>query len=43
MMRASYRRETLGTDRILKALEQGAGTIWDPMLAREAHRIIRGK
>ena len=43
MMRASYRRETLATDRILKALEQGAGTIWDPMLAREAHRIIRGK
>ena len=43
MMRASYRRDTLGTERILKALEQGAGTIWDPMLAREAHRIIRGK
>jgi putative nucleotidyltransferase with HDIG domain len=43
MMRATYRRETLGTDQILAALDRGAGSIWDPMLAREARRIIKGK
>ncbi len=43
MMRASYRRETLGTTRILEALERGAGSAWDPMLARETQRIIKGK
>ena len=43
MMRATYRRETLRTNQILEALEHGAGTKWDPMLAREANRIIKGK
>ena len=43
MMRATYRREALSTNKVLEALERGAGSIWDPMLAREANRIIRGK
>jgi putative nucleotidyltransferase with HDIG domain len=43
MMRISYRREPLRQDKILTLLEEGALHKWDPMLSREAMRIIRGK
>jgi putative nucleotidyltransferase with HDIG domain len=43
MLRASYRRETLSMTRILASLEEDGGQRWDPMLAREAVRIIRGR
>ncbi|MDB5074805.1 MAG: response regulator receiver modulated metal dependent phosphohydrolase [Chloroflexi bacterium] len=43
MMRASYRRETLSTQRVITMLEEGAAHQWDPILARQAARIIRGK
>jgi HD-GYP domain-containing protein (c-di-GMP phosphodiesterase class II) len=43
MMRASYRRETLPTQRVITMLEEGAARQWDPTLARQAARIIRGR
>lgn len=43
MLRATYRRQPLRVDAVAAALEQDAGRQWDPMLARKAARIMRGK
>jgi putative nucleotidyltransferase with HDIG domain len=43
MLRATYRRSAMTPAETAAALEAGAGTLWDPMLARKAARIVRGR
>lgn len=43
MLRATYRRASLTPAEVSAVIEAGAGTLWDPMLARKAARIVRGK
>jgi hypothetical protein len=43
MMRASYRREVVSTNKVVEMLEDDNGQQWEPMLARRTARIIRGK
>ena len=42
MLRATYRRPNMSSEQVGAALEAGAGTVWDPTLARTAARVIRG-
>ncbi|HWE62410.1 MAG TPA: HD domain-containing phosphohydrolase, partial [Chloroflexota bacterium] len=43
MLRSSYRRSAMTPAQVAATLEAGAGRIWDPMLARKAARIVRGR
>jgi HD-GYP domain-containing protein (c-di-GMP phosphodiesterase class II) len=43
MLRASYRRAPLHTPEVVARLETGAGRQWDPVLARKAKAVIRGR
>jgi putative nucleotidyltransferase with HDIG domain len=43
MLRATYRRAPLNIDQVVSRLEADAGHRWDPILARQVVRIIRGK
>lgn len=43
MLRATYRRTAMSPAEAAAAIEAGAGTLWDPMLARKAARIVRGR
>lgn len=41
MLRATYRRAPMTIGQVRSALDGGAGTVWDPTLARTAERILR--
>ncbi len=42
MTRPAYRRESLPADHVIYALRQGAGRVWDPVLARTMARMLEG-
>lgn len=42
MLRATYRRPSMSAEQVSAALDAGAGSVWDPTLARRAARVIRG-